>query len=89
MINYTGKIFADSGSKLPPNESAVVVGVIQLIGTYVSTLFVDRVGRKVIIAHVIAKIDAKSSYSSSAVIVLAVVHRNRSESCGIGHLYLL
>lgn len=47
MIQYTGKIFADSGSELPPNESAVIVGVIQLIGTYVSTLFVDRVGRKV------------------------------------------
>lgn len=47
MVNYTGKIFAESGSNLPPNESAVIVGVIQLIGTYISTLFVDRVGRKV------------------------------------------
>lgn len=47
MINYTGKILADSGSELPPNESAVIVGVIQLIGTSISLLLVDRVGRKV------------------------------------------
>lgn len=47
MVNYTGKIFAASGSKLPPSESAVIVGIIQLIGTYMATLFVDRVGRKV------------------------------------------
>lgn len=48
MVNYTGKIFADSGSQLPPNESAVIVGIIMLIGTYMSTLLVDRIGRKVI-----------------------------------------
>lgn len=48
MVNFTGKIFAASGSNLPPSESAVIVGIIQLIGTYVATLFVDRAGRKVI-----------------------------------------
>lgn len=47
LVNYTAKIFVDSGSDLPPNESAIIVGVIQLIGTYVSTILVDRTGRKV------------------------------------------
>lgn len=47
MINYTGKIFAESASAMPPNESAIIVGIIQLMGTCVSTLFLDRIGRKV------------------------------------------
>lgn len=47
MINYTATIFKDSGSNLSPNMSAIVVGTIQLIGAYCSTVLVDRAGRKV------------------------------------------
>lgn len=47
MINYTGRIFAQSGSDIPPNQAAIIVGTIQLIGTYISTILVDRAGRKV------------------------------------------
>lgn len=47
MISYTAKIFAESGSDFPPNQAAIVVGLIQLIGTYLSTMTVDHVGRKV------------------------------------------
>lgn len=47
MISYTAKIFTESGTEFHPNQAAVVVGFIQLIGTYVSTITVDHVGRKV------------------------------------------
>lgn len=47
MLNYAGQIFKDSGSQLDPNLSAIIVGCIQLVGTYVPTLLVDRAGRKV------------------------------------------
>lgn len=47
MISYTAKIFTESGTEFHPNQAAVVVGIIQLIGTYVSTITVDHVGRKV------------------------------------------
>lgn len=47
MINYTANIFAESGSNLSPNMSAIVVGIIELFGAYISTILVDRAGRKV------------------------------------------
>lgn len=48
MLNYTGFIFKEAGSSLSPNVSAIIVAVIQIIGTYIASLFVDRSGRKVI-----------------------------------------
>lgn len=47
MINYTATIFAESGSDISPNLSAIIVGFIQLIGTLAATQLVDRAGRKV------------------------------------------
>ncbi|KAG4073998.1 hypothetical protein HA402_014203 [Bradysia odoriphaga] len=46
MINYTATIFAESGSDISPNLSAIICGAIQLLGTLVSTKLVDRAGRK-------------------------------------------
>lgn len=46
MLNYTALIFRESGSTISPNFSAIIVGVIQLLGTYVATFFVDQFGRK-------------------------------------------
>lgn len=47
MLNYTARIFAEAGSDLTPNMSAIVVGVIQFIGSYFTVVMVDRAGRKV------------------------------------------
>lgn len=47
MLNYTAHIFQESGSTLSPNDSAIVVGVIQVVGSVASTNLVDRAGRKV------------------------------------------
>lgn len=47
MLNYSATIFVEAGSDLEPNMAAVVVGAIQLIGSYVSLLLVDKAGRKV------------------------------------------
>lgn len=49
MLNYTATIFRESGSTISPNFSAVIVGFIQLLGTYVATFSVDRFGRKVLL----------------------------------------
>lgn len=48
MCNYAGMIFAKSGSSMSPTVSAMIVGAIQFVGCYVSTMLVDRLGRKVI-----------------------------------------
>lgn len=47
MLQYTASIFEEAGSNMSPNMSAIVVGVIQLLGSYVATNLVDRTGRKV------------------------------------------
>lgn len=49
MLNYAGHIFKESGSFIDPNLCSIIIGVIQLIGTYVPTLLVDRAGRKVLL----------------------------------------
>lgn len=50
MINYMSTIFAESGSTLSPNVSAMIVAIVQIAGCYCSTLLVDRAGRKVLMA---------------------------------------
>lgn len=47
MISYAGVIFSKCSSFFSPGISSIIVTFIQLIGTYVSSLFIDRVGRKV------------------------------------------
>lgn len=47
MLTYTATIFEESGSNLTPNMSAIVIGLIQLFGTYISTNLVEKMGRKV------------------------------------------
>lgn len=47
LLSYTATIFKESGSIMGPNESALVVGTIQLIGTFVVPIFIERSGRKV------------------------------------------
>lgn len=47
MTAYAATIFQETGSNLTPNASAIVIGFIQIGGTYVGTLLVERVGRKV------------------------------------------
>ncbi|XP_058060817.1 facilitated trehalose transporter Tret1-like isoform X1 [Anopheles bellator] len=46
LINYTSQIFADAGSDLDPNMAAIVVGAIQITGSYGSSIIVDRYQRK-------------------------------------------
>ncbi|KFB46231.1 AGAP008900-PA-like protein [Anopheles sinensis] len=46
LINYTAQIFADAGSDINPNVAAMVVGAIQIVGSYGSTLLFDRCQRK-------------------------------------------
>jgi MFS family permease len=46
FINYTAEIFRQSGSSLSPNESAIIIAFIQLIGSGVSTVLIERWTRK-------------------------------------------
>ena len=47
IITYTADIFKSSGSNLSPNKSSIIIAFIQLFGVYVSSICVDKFGRKV------------------------------------------
>lgn len=49
MLSYAAQIFHDSGSKLSPAWSSIVVGSMLVIGGYCSTSIIDRVGRKLLL----------------------------------------
>ncbi|XP_055301605.1 facilitated trehalose transporter Tret1-like [Sitodiplosis mosellana] len=46
MLSYGAKIFKALGSAVSPNVSVIVVGVAQLLGTFVTINLVDRAGRR-------------------------------------------
>ncbi|XP_017858724.1 PREDICTED: facilitated trehalose transporter Tret1-like [Drosophila arizonae] len=48
MVNYMSDIFAKSGSSMDPNTSSIIIGVVQILGAYMSTLLCDVCGRKIL-----------------------------------------
>ncbi|XP_034946361.1 facilitated trehalose transporter Tret1-like [Chelonus insularis] len=49
MLTYASMIFQLSGSSLSPNAATVIVGGIQIIGSGLSTLFIEKAGRRPLI----------------------------------------
>lgn len=48
LLNYASKIFAASDvSFLSPNISSIIIAIIQLLGSYTTTVLVERTGRRV------------------------------------------
>ncbi|KAF2888103.1 hypothetical protein ILUMI_18070 [Ignelater luminosus] len=48
-VFYTSNIFQASGADLNPKIATTVIGVVQLISTLVSSLVVDRLGRRILL----------------------------------------
>lgn len=49
VIFYANNIFKDAGSTLSPAISAIIIGVIQVVCTYGSSLLIDKAGRKILL----------------------------------------
>lgn len=49
VIFYTSSIFEAAGSDMDKNLSPIIVGIVQFVSTFVSTLVVDRLGRKILL----------------------------------------
>lgn len=52
VIFFTSDIFKDAGippEQISPKEASIIVGVMQVVATYASTLIVDRLGRKILL----------------------------------------
>ncbi|XP_018320192.1 facilitated trehalose transporter Tret1-like isoform X2 [Agrilus planipennis] len=49
VLFYTADIFKASGSFINPNLSAIIIGTVQLIASLLTPIFVDKLGRKVLL----------------------------------------
>ncbi|KAH8378227.1 hypothetical protein KR093_010298 [Drosophila rubida] len=48
FINYMSDIFKASGALFDVNTCTIIIGVVQIVGVYTSTIFVDIVGRRIL-----------------------------------------
>ncbi|GBP15440.1 Facilitated trehalose transporter Tret1 [Eumeta japonica] len=49
VIFNTSKIFESAGATIPAEISTIVIGVIQVLATFVSSLIVDKLGRRILL----------------------------------------
>jgi SP family facilitated glucose transporter-like MFS transporter 8 len=49
IIFYASDIFSKAGSTIDPNEAAIIVGAVQVVSVFFSTLVVDRLGRRILL----------------------------------------
>lgn len=49
VIFYTVKIFRDAGSSVDENLCTIIVGIVNFLSTFIATVLIDRLGRKVLL----------------------------------------
>ncbi|XP_050447851.1 facilitated trehalose transporter Tret1-like [Cataglyphis hispanica] len=49
VIFYTVQIFLDAGSTIDENLSTMIIGLVNLIATFIAAVLIDRLGRKVLL----------------------------------------
>ncbi|XP_076665642.1 facilitated trehalose transporter Tret1-2 homolog [Andrena cerasifolii] len=49
VIFYSSDIFTKAGKSLNPKYASIIVGVMQIVGVFLSTLIVDRLGRRILL----------------------------------------
>lgn len=49
IIFYSGKIFKNAGANMDPNLQTVIVGIMQVVAVFISTLIVDKLGRRILL----------------------------------------
>lgn len=55
IIFYAGDIFTKAGSTIPANKASIIIGAVQVMAVFVSTLVVDRLGRrKLLLSSIVA-----------------------------------
>jgi MFS transporter, sugar porter (SP) family len=85
VIFYSGDIFKAAGSTLDPKIASIIVGVVQVVVTYIASAVVDRAGRKVLLL-------LSASIMSLCLAVLGLyfcLKNNEDDVSGIGWLPLL
>nr|CAD7571037.1 unnamed protein product [Timema californicum] len=51
VLVYTVNIFQESGSSVSPYVATILVGILQIFGSYIASLLVDRAGRRLLLLY--------------------------------------
>lgn len=54
VIFYAGSIFTSAGGSLKADAASIIIGVMQVIAVFVSTLIIDRLGRRILLTASVA-----------------------------------
>lgn len=49
MTMHAAQVFIDSGAMFDANISAIILGFLQVVGIYASSILVDKVGRRILL----------------------------------------
>lgn len=49
VIFYTSTIFADANVQLKPEIATIIIGIVQVIATFIATLTIDKLGRRLLL----------------------------------------
>ncbi|CAG9862028.1 unnamed protein product [Phyllotreta striolata] len=49
VLSFAGSIFKNAGSSLDPNVCSIIIGVVQLVSSFLSSVLIDRLGRKILL----------------------------------------
>lgn len=49
MTMHAAQLFIDSGAMFDPNLSAIILGSLQVVGIYASSMLVDQIGRRILL----------------------------------------
>lgn len=54
VIFYAGSIFTSAGGSLKADAASIIIGVMQVVAVFVSTLIIDRLGRRILLTASVA-----------------------------------
>ncbi|XP_017774084.1 PREDICTED: facilitated trehalose transporter Tret1-like [Nicrophorus vespilloides] len=79
VIVYTGDIFSAANSSLTSKEATMIVGTMQVLATFVSSLVIDKLGRKILMI-------GSDIFMAISAIMLGVYFTIQDTTEGIGFL---
>lgn len=76
VIFYTNSIFRSAGSKIPSEIATIIIGVVQTIATYISSLLIEKAGRRLLLLQ-------SCIIMGLSLIVLGVYFKLKSDSYNV------
>ncbi|CAG0894217.1 unnamed protein product [Cyprideis torosa] len=79
VIFYSAQIFRAAGSKMDENLSSIIIGIVNLLATLISNVFIDKLGRKILLY-------ISGTFMSISLFILGLYFNWKSEDNDLSHL---